>query len=114
MNELPDEETRAKKAVRGQEYTYKAVLGSLRRVCADPHIPRGARFDAQTLPQCGYAMYMIYMSWLRQKTELEKLLMVPNTVRGRPGRHKICMRFVCINVPDDDIGYLHFLHFYCP
>ena len=24
---------------------------------------------------------MIYMSWLRQKTQLEKLLMVPNTVR---------------------------------
>ena len=43
--------------------------------------PWGARFDAQTLPQCGYAMYMIYVSWLRQKTELEKLLMVPNTVR---------------------------------
>ena len=42
----------------------------------------GARFDAQTLPQCGYAMYMIYMSWLRQKTELQKLLMVPNTVWG--------------------------------
>ena len=48
---------------------------------ADPRRPWGARFDAQTLPQCGYAMYMIYMSWLRQKTELEKLLMVPNTVR---------------------------------
>ena len=30
-------------------------------------------------------MYMIYMSWLRQKTELEKLLMVPNTVPGRAG-----------------------------
>ena len=41
----------------------------------------GGSCDAQTLPQCGYAMYMIYVSWLRQKTELEKLLMVPNTVR---------------------------------
>ena len=31
-------------------------------------------------------MYMIYMSWLRQKTEqLEKLLIVPNTVRGVGG-----------------------------
>ena len=57
---------------------------SLRRPAqtrADPGLPWGARFDAQTLPQCGYAMYMIYVSWLRQKTELEKLLMVPNTVR---------------------------------
>ena len=36
MNELPDEENRAKKAVRRQEYTYKAVLGSLRRDCTEP------------------------------------------------------------------------------
>ena len=54
---------------------------------ADPRRPcilastLGGSCDAQTLPQCGYAMYMIYVSWLRQKTELEKLLMVPNTVR---------------------------------
>ena len=93
MTELPDEKKRAKKAVCGQEYTYKAVLGSLRRESlhrarrptqtrADP----GGSFDAQTLPQCGYAIYMIYMSWLRQKTQLEKLLMVPNTVRGGLGR----------------------------
>ena len=31
-------------------------------------------------------MYMVYMSWLKQKTELGTLSVVPNTVRGRlPG-----------------------------
>ena len=28
---------------------------------------------------------MICASWLKQKTELRKLFVVPNTVRGRPG-----------------------------
>ena len=46
MNELSDEENRAKKVVRGQEYTYKAVLGSLRRVSAGRANPRR---PAQTL-----------------------------------------------------------------
>ena len=41
MNELPDEENRAKKPVRGQEYTYKVVLGSLRRDCTEPDLTSG-------------------------------------------------------------------------
>ena len=35
VTELPGEKNRAKKAVCGQEYTYKAVMGSLRRDCAE-------------------------------------------------------------------------------
>ena len=46
---------------------------------------RAARLAMQTLPLGGYALYMIYMSWLKQKTELGKLSVVPNTVRGRSG-----------------------------
>lgn len=38
MNKLPDAKNRAKKAARGNEYTYKAVLGSLRRDCAEPNV----------------------------------------------------------------------------
>ena len=56
MNELPDEENRAKKAIRGQEYTPQVVLSSLRRDRAEsdltlcrlvrvPHAPPPVFFD---------------------------------------------------------------------
>ena len=41
MNKLPDEENRARKAVRGQEYNYIVVLSSLRRDCVEPDLTLG-------------------------------------------------------------------------
>ena len=41
MNELPDKKKRAKKAARGQDCTYKVVLHSLRRDCAEPNLTLG-------------------------------------------------------------------------
>ena len=65
-------------------------------------------------PAAGYATYMIYSCWQLQKTEREKLFMVPNTVRGRPGGSlqsrasrgpvRLCRLFAapsrCAGVPD--------------
>ena len=41
MNELAQPEKRAKQAACGQEFTYKVVLSSLRRDCADPDLTLG-------------------------------------------------------------------------
>ena len=41
INKLSDEENRARKAVRGQEYNYIVVLSSLRRDCAESDLTLG-------------------------------------------------------------------------
>ena len=50
MNKLSDEENRARKAVRGQEYNYIVVLSFLRRDCVEPDLTLGGLVRVPHVP----------------------------------------------------------------